>query len=627
LALPFLQLLSGPAEAADSAEEARALNKRGEELIVKGRIHEAIQLFEKMLEQCGPRKYCRAVATFYLGRCRLELGEYDEALRLLDKAGSYFRHSRRENEQAIVNQTKARVYAERSQYRKSLSLFYNAADVFSRLRNKDALFDLLVSTCAVHSFLGLSDNAMRCSKLAERLLPPKPPPQQLAVLSNNTGLGMLGKQDYAGAQESFEKALSYFQQVEHAKGIITSLANLGAVLEAKSEYSVSAEALGKSLTMARETKYPRGEAVALNNLGNVRLKTGDYGPALKLYESSLRISTLLDVKQLMGEALNNIGLVRMILGEYQKASENFKKAYVVCSSVGALTSQAWALHNTAFVAKDQGAFSEALNCLRRAIHLADKTGDRRLKATATLRLGNLEEYKGLFDDAQDRYTSAEMIQREIGDLFFRADTLTDIANMHVRKGDFGNADQSFAEAAEIRRRMAAPIGGILCKHALSFLERARYESPTSSHPATIPADEKQARSTKAGHYISLAKQAVRPDNAHESWLLKYVEGRYLLDHDPKSAVEQFERLKEHAGSCRAGRFLFLGAVGLGLAQEKLGNRSDAEKAFAEAVTYADKIRETLPERERQLFLDGEHILGLKNKDAHDGLTRVKKISN
>jgi tetratricopeptide (TPR) repeat protein len=622
-ALPFLGFVAGPGNAAGDLKEARALNRRGEELIEQGKIQEALELFTKMAEECGSRKYCKAVAMFYIGRCCIEVGDYDLALKHLDKAEAVFTRLRKENQKAIVVQAKARAYAERSQYRKALALYYSAAEVFSRQKNKDSLFELLNSTGAIHAYLGLSDLSLRCLNLSERLLPPQPPPQKLAMLSNNTGLAELSRQDYDKAMDLFQKAYAHYQETGNVKGMATSMSNIGFVHEARAEYTQALEATRKALDMARQVTYRRQEAVALNNLGMIHLKTADYGAALKYYEESLGLSESLQVKQTAGETLNNTGMLRIVMGEYPKAEEHLRRSYLISTAVGALTAQAWALHNLAFIFKDQGALTEALNASGRAVLLADKAKDRRLKAALVLRRGNLMEYKGLFDEAMGDFSLADKLQQEIGDRFFRAITLTHVGNMRTRRGDFDAADKCFEEALQIRRSIGASTSGVLCKHALSLIERGQYRPETAPGGAPAAPESRKGELVRARDLIAEAKKRGRAENAHETWLLMYAEGRYQLDPDPKQAAEHFIRMKSHASSGRAGRYFFIAAVGLGIALEKLKNLADAERAFSEAVDYCGKIQKTLTPEERPAFLLGEQILGLKNQAAYDGLARVR----
>jgi tetratricopeptide (TPR) repeat protein len=626
LLFPLFQLFGARTATAEDVENAKTLNKRGEDLIEKGQYPEAMALFKKMHSACGPREYCRAIAIFYLGRCHLEMADYELSLKFLEKAERMFAKLNRENEKAVVVQTKARLFAERSQYRKSLALYDGAATVFAKLKNKDALFELFNSSGAIHTYLGLSDQGMECMSVANTLLSPKPHPRQLALLNNNMGLAQVSKNDYRTAHDSFQKALEHFKKAGNVKGISTALNNIGYIHEGKAEYRESLAAHQESLDIARKTHDARGEAIGLNNIGNVHLRTGDYSEALKAYEESLAISEKRGIRQFVAETMNNLGLVRIAFGEYPKAMECFQKSYRISASVGVLPGQAWALHNLAFIFKDQGKFKDAVKSSEAAIRLAEKTGDRRLEATAVLRLGNLCEYRGHFEDALKNYERSERIQKTIGDLFFRANSLTDLANAITRNGEFDSAKKRYEEAVEIKQKIGAPVVESLCKFALFFMEKSQYakKADPGENKGGVDGEERQKDLTAAREYIRQARKAIKSENVSDELLLNYVDSKHLLEQDPTKAVKSFEGLKSQANSSGAGKYSFLASVGIGLAHERLKNWPNSEKAFAEAVEYAEKIRHTLEGQERMAFLQGEEVLGLKHKVPYDGLARVRE---
>lgn len=597
----------GTARAADTAL-ARKLNREGEALLEKSRYHEAIEVFRRMLQAAKDNPYASAVAVFYLGRCELELAEYDSALRRLDQAEKVFVRLNRENEKAIVVQTKARLFAERSRFKESLLLYESAAEVFERIKNRDALFDLFNSSGAVHAYLGLSDQALECMSLAQRLLSPKPHPRQLALLNNNTGLTSVLKQEYAVAQKSFDDALKQFRKYGDQRGEATVLNNIGYIREAKCEYAKALEAHQASLDIARRISDPRDQALALNNIGNVHLKKGDYEAAWKSYEESIKISDQKGIKQFLAETMNNMGVVGIAYGRLQSAQEKFDASLSLAREVGAQPCEAWALNNMGFLLKDQGKFRNSLKCYNEAIRIAESLGNKRLKSTAVMRRGNLGEYRGRFAEAYRDYQSAAKTQKEIGDLFFYAAAITDGANILTRNGEFERAVKNYEEAVSVRRKIGSPCGEALCNMALHYIERPQY-SP--KHEGT--GIDQASRRGLAARALDEASRGVKPDVIQDFLLLTYVRGKYLVEENIPQAVEAFKILREKAESAGWPKYVFLGNIGSGLCAEKGGEIDKARQYYKAASTHVNSIIAGVGEAEKEQILNGEEILGIKHR--------------
>ena len=116
LAIPALRLFGpGRALASNDLDLARKLNREGEKLVETGKYQQALEVFKEMLAACKGKDFGRAVATFYIGRCYLEIGDYDTSLKYLEEAEGIFARLNKLNEKAVATQTKARLYAEKSQ--------------------------------------------------------------------------------------------------------------------------------------------------------------------------------------------------------------------------------------------------------------------------------------------------------------------------------------------------------------------------------------------------------------------------------------------------------------------------------------------------------------------------------
>lgn len=622
IALALLSILCIPDTRAADLQDLRkalSLNRDGEKLVEQGKYPDAIRVFSQMLASCGSHKFCRGVATYYLGRCYLETSRFPQASELLDRAQKLFLELKRDNEYAMVVANKAKLAAARGQYTESLRLFRDAEDRFLATENRKELFLLYNSMAVVLAYTGDYVRALARLDKAEQLLGRRDSPESLAVLNNNRGLVLARRQHHDKALRCFTSALQHYDAAGSLKGRSVVLNNIGHVHESQSHYAKALTKHQESLDIAARIRDPGSEALALNNIGCVHLKRGNYQAARDAFQRALAIREQLGIKHFAAETLNNLGLVWLAHADYPRAAACFERSYTTCDAVGSLSGAAWALHNRAFLFKDQGKFRESLLSSERAVQIARRIGDRRLESTAMLRLGNLYEYQGWFDRAVENYVKAAEIQQEIGDTNFQAHTLVDVANILARLGECEEAEHFFRKALRLKKRIAAPYGDCLCKFALFLLERPQYCESTDRASARGSRDAERRAAWKL---LEEADRLTGPGQNLSRMLLLYVMGRYFLETDPVTSVDYFSRLQARAESSGVRKFSFLASVGLGMAYESQQQWTRARTAYEGAVTYAEQIRESLDPYAKLSFLHGEEILGVKHAAPYEGLARV-----
>lgn len=631
-----------PVLAAD-IQKAMQLNREVDRKVQKADFEGALRAAEEMKAACGDHRVCLAYATYWLGVCNLELGRVDDAARQLTDAEASFRSMGKYDDLAVVRFLRGRAFARSGDYPKALE-YFNLAE--KGLKKRVELGKLYAARSLTYSETGNPQEALNDIKRAREILTD---PNLLAMLNSYEAAILTRVQRYDEALALYRKAIQNYQnrQPQNLGGIAQGLNGIGHIDESRGNYTSAEEHYTKALAIARESGNRSVEAFSLNHLGSVNWKRGNYDAAMKAYQQALRTRKELNQKQLIPNTLNNIGLVVLWQGDYSRARDLFEQSRNLARQVGATEWEAWALHDMAFVNKDLGKFLEAQRNAEKAIKLAKKIQNRRLQATAELRLGNLYEYFGNFDKALKAYGIAAQTQWEIGDKLFLSNTLVDMANIYLRRAPTklaqwereqlkgnpamrdllpfgGQADTSPAEnlqlaqnlfhrARELKAEIKAPLVELLCKFALFFVEKPHYGWT----------GDRRSELRDALKLIQEAEKLLRPTDNNSRQLLTYVKAKYQLEFDPAKSLAEFARLKALAAESGSLRFQFLANVGMGLATEKLKRFGDAEKAYQEAVNYAERIRDTLDKTQKRTFLHGEEILGVKHVLPYEGLARVR----
>ncbi|MEW6350903.1 MAG: CHAT domain-containing protein [Thermodesulfobacteriota bacterium] len=595
------------------------LRSEGESHLAAGRFSQARDAFARMATACSDDPVCTAAAQFYLGRTSLEMGRFDDALRLLALAEKTFRVARSTKEIGTVLYTKGRVYAARGDYSEALQHYADAEKIFGGMARPPAReFGLVYANKAIAlKDLCRFDESRHALAKARGLLKTSFPAglPELDLCEARIGAST---QDYDAALALYRKVLSEFEGAGNKHRMSQVINDMGHLFEARSEYREAESHYVRAAALAQEAGDRAGLATALNNLGSVRWKQGDYQSARTETERALGIRDELGQRLMRAETLNNLAMVVLAQGDYQGALARLNDAYAIFQEVGSKRGSANAMHNMSLVLRDKGDFPTALTFSQQTAELAEEIQDRRLLATAWLRLGNLHEYFGDFDKAFSLYDKAAGLQRDIHDLFFLGNTLADMAISRTRRArdrDLALAEQNLQEAVAVKKRIGAPSVEVLCKSALFFLEKHAY-ARSESGPTGRDLEH-------AAKFLDEAATQVKPTNVNDLMLLSYVKARFLRDTRPEEAKEQFLRLAAQAKQSGSLKFLFLAHVGLGLVHERLNRPREAADAYQQAVKYAEDIRETLEPESRLRFLEGEELLGVRHVLPYKGLARVR----
>ncbi len=606
-------------DAADLAA-ARSLSQKGVRLIHQARFHEALDVFRRMRKACGGHDYCRAIAEFYLGRCYLELSDFDRALTRLNAAQRMFVALGKSMDAAKTLHAKARIAAEKTDYRRAVDLYGKVLATLGTRPSQEKTEIFLVHANRARALIDLCQyrRAAKDLKDGEKILAGRGSPRQLARLNTLKGLLHFELQQYKKSVRDYGSALKMCRKTGDLKGQAVILNNIGLVYESQSQFDKAINNYEQSLKLSRQFNDPGTQAFALNNLGSVHFKRGAYKTSREMYDKALAIRKSRGIRNYTANTLNNLGILEFYSGDYRSADEHFREALRMCRQVGSPLIEGWILIDVGMISKARGELPRARASFEKAVQLAKNIQNSKLEAHARLRMGNLLEYLGVFDGALEEYKRAVSIQKRIGTRLWESNTLADMANVLTRNGLLNVAEITFQQALQLKRDIRVPTGELLCMFALFHLEKGRYDRTREDD-----GPRRRHDLTEAARLIKEAEAQIGPDAKKDLMLLTYVKGTYLLDVHPERAVPQFRELRRLATASGSMKFSFLGSVGLGLAYESLDRLPEAVDAFQTATDYAEEMRDSLSEKDKRMFLHGEEILGVKHVLPYEALARVR----
>ena len=307
------------------------------------KVLDAIRAKIPEIEKLEPWQLRESVA-FDIGRVLNSLGEYEEALRLLNIAHELNLKYRPESGEAATSYNNIGfVYDAQGNYTKALECHNKAL-------------------------------AIRLKVLGENH-------PDTATSYNNIGAVYYNQGNYAKALEYYNKALAIELKVlgETHPSTATSYNNIGAVYYNQGNYAKALEYYEKALVICLKVygENHADTATSYNNIGLVYDAQGNYAKALEYHHKALAI-----VKKAYGEnhpltatSYNNIGLVYGNQNIYAKALEYREKALAIFLKIHGENHPdiAASYYNIGVGFYRSGKKEEARDHLRKAVEIAKKT--------------------------------------------------------------------------------------------------------------------------------------------------------------------------------------------------------------------------------------------------------------
>ncbi|CAF1122140.1 unnamed protein product [Adineta steineri] len=161
----------------------------------------------------------------------------------------------------------------------------------------------------------------------------------IGYLYNSIGEAQQKKGDIKQALQSYEKALTIFQQQSNCneQTLAWCYNNLGTIYEDKKEYDKARNYLNKALNIKLKYLPPKHPCLGntYNNLGNIYYYFHEYDQALEMYQLSYEIfsKSIAPGHPSIARILMNIGIVYEAKQDFNEAKINYEKASFIRTKI------------------------------------------------------------------------------------------------------------------------------------------------------------------------------------------------------------------------------------------------------------------------------------------------------
>ena len=272
------------------------------------------------------------------------------------------------------------------------------------------------------------------------------------------GLGQYQSNQLEAALQSWQKALTIYQEIKDREGERKALGNLGLAYRALGNYSKAIEHLQQQLDISREIQNRQGEGNALLNLGVTYRNLGDYTKAIEYLQQTLDIAREIKNRQAEGNALLNLGVTYRNLGNYAKAIEYEQQQLEIAREIKDRQGEGNALGTLGNAYSSVGDYGKALEYLQQQLAIAKETQSRQEEANALGSLGVAYFSQRNYPKAIEYYQQWLNISRELKDRQGEGLALNNLGLALLESGELAVAEKILLDGIKVKESLRAELG-------------------------------------------------------------------------------------------------------------------------------------------------------------------------
>lgn len=243
-----------------------------------------------------------------------------------------------------------------------------------------------------------------------------PAPNLQAQAHRDAAVALEAKNDYDGAMQELQQALSIEREVKDRKGEGQTLISLGKDCVYLKRYEKAINFFQQDLPIEQEVKDRMREAKTLYDIGLCNSSLDQYEKAIDFYRKALPIEQ--EFKDRMEEAktLNNLGQAYNHLSQYEKALETFQQLLPIEREVKNRAGEGDALYMLGEAYAHVKQYEKALETFQQLLPIEQEVKNRAGEADALFFLGvthgNLSQYEKAIDYLQQAIPIEQEVKRK-----------------------------------------------------------------------------------------------------------------------------------------------------------------------------------------------------------------------
>lgn len=411
--------------AGDPAEEGEALHDLGDVELAADRPPEAVELYQRALEQKrqgGVNPFEVAFTLLMLGRAHEEADGHDEAIKALEECLELLRGLDNPPPGAIGTTLRelADIRRETVGPRESIDLYGEAAEQQRAAGDSREAAGTIIAMGKAMREAGETEAALEVYQEGLDLLrssPERDPGVEASALEEIAELRH-EQGDLEGAITLFREAVERWRADRNERRVAYVLLVLAVTLKGAGRLVEAEEALHERLVILRSRDEELGwqEGISQRELGDIRRAQGDLAAAIELYREAVDSIRGSDEKNGLVFALRSLARALVAAGDRAGAERSYREQLELLEQFPESTPNQEGItrHELARVLAEGGALADAAGLMREAVAQKREAGNTIGVARSLAALA------GLLEKEQDREAAREAAEEAVE--IFRAES-------------------------------------------------------------------------------------------------------------------------------------------------------------------------------------------------------------
>lgn len=303
---------------------------------IKGRHHQAINLFQKSLRLSQKHDYGKGKAAAYncLGTVYGVQAKYEQAIKCYKKSLEINQQYQLSKQMASGYNNLGNVYFSQGNYTKALECYQKVLAIDEKGNNKAGLAFDYTNLGNVYSVQGKYAKALKYYHMSLAIEQENNNKFAIAGCYQNIGAIYQNQGNYPAAIEYFQKALEIEQGIGSKQGLSVTYGNLGEVYTQLTNYDLALEYHHKALRIDSLLGNKQGVALSYNNIGSVYKRQHKYEKAMAYYQESLKIFKEIGAQSGIAQNYLSLGSLALWGKHYAMAQEHLEQALGIWQKLG-----------------------------------------------------------------------------------------------------------------------------------------------------------------------------------------------------------------------------------------------------------------------------------------------------
>jgi serine/threonine protein kinase len=228
------------------------------------------------------------------------------------------------------------------------------------------------------------------------------------------------RQDVAGAESAFQKAVQIYRASSNFEGVAEALYQHGVLYDNQDRATEAKAQFEESLTIARATSNQYQEIKSKLQLSSVLRTAGDTATAQQYANEVIQLAQANGLENLTTSGLIDLAYSYLLSSDFEHAEQYFKQALDYAQRNKGRRNEARALLSLGSLNQAEGNLDKAVSYIEQALGFYQSGGYRQQTAQALILLGRINRDRGNYDSAIQAFQKQLDMAQQDGNLQLQA---------------------------------------------------------------------------------------------------------------------------------------------------------------------------------------------------------------